>query len=224
MTRRLIVSSGSPSPRAVVLVLHGGQEHSFAPTKPHNLAVLRMLPLANTIGAAAEGVLAVARLRFTTRGWNDDGAQPLADALWALGELSSRFPELPIGVVGHSMGGRVALRVTNYPSVRAIIGLAPWIPPGEPITTGFGTSVMLIHGGRDRTTSAQASIERVETLRAAGMPAGFVLVNRDGHGMLRRPRVWHDLSASLLCASLLPDQHVTGSAAALLAGTAAIKV
>ncbi|MEO9096540.1 MAG: dienelactone hydrolase family protein [Microbacteriaceae bacterium] len=180
--------------------------------------------MANSIGASAEGVLAVARLRFTTLGWNGDGAEPLADGLWALDELSARFPQLPIGIVGHSMGGRVALRLANHPSVCTVIGLAPWIPPGEPLTTASDTSVMLMHGSRDKTTSAHASAQRVELLRARGMSAGFALVKRDGHGMLRRPRVWNDLSASLLCSSLLPDRHAVGPSAALLAGAAAIEV
>ena len=75
--------------------------------------------------------LAVARLRYRVRGWNGADAAPVADAHWALDQLTARFPGVPIALVGHSMGGRAALYAAGHPAVRAVVGLAPWIEPGD---------------------------------------------------------------------------------------------
>ena len=98
---------------AVVLVLHGGKEHSFEPTGVLQLSVLRMIPFVWAVHRAGRGRVAVARLRYAVRGWNpeQEPPSPVADARWALAELRQRFGEVPIGVIGHSMGGRTALRV-----------------------------------------------------------------------------------------------------------------
>lgn len=224
MTRDLAFSCRPVSPEGVVLVLHGGQDDSVRPTTPCQLAVLRMVPVANAVCAASGGAFVVARLRFTTRGWNGDGAGPLADARWAIEKLSGYFPGIPLGVVGHSMGGRVALRIADHPQVRAVVGLAPWIPKNEPLIQCPGTQVVLMHGDRDRTTSALASAQRVTALRAQGVPAGFALVRGGGHAMLRRARVWHQLSAAFICGSLRSDGSATGAAAALLGGEATVTV
>ncbi len=34
---------------------------------------------------------------------------PVADTLWALDQLTERFPDVPVALVGHSMGGRAAM-------------------------------------------------------------------------------------------------------------------
>jgi alpha-beta hydrolase superfamily lysophospholipase len=114
----LSVQTGRRRPEAVVLVLHGGRETSLAPVRARQLAVLRMLPFATRIFRSGSGRVAVARLRNVTRGWNATGGQepaPVRDAEWALGRLTERFPGLPIGLVGHSMGGRTAMRIGGHP-------------------------------------------------------------------------------------------------------------
>lgn len=222
MTPDLVFDSQPRSPAGVVLVLHGGREHSEAPTSAHQLAVLRMVPVATAIVRASAGSLVVARLRFTARGWNGDGAGPLADAQWALEQLTDRFPDVPVGIVGHSMGGRVALLIAGHPRVRIAVGLAPWLPAQEPVPDLAGARVVLVHGNRDRTTSATASARMVAALRDRGAPAGFVQVNRAGHAMLCRARLWHDLSSGLVCGSIVRDWPATDPAAALLQGAATV--
>ena len=36
-------------------------------------------------------------------------ASPVPDTLWALDQLAARFPDVPVALVGHSMGGRAAM-------------------------------------------------------------------------------------------------------------------
>ncbi len=204
----LSVSTGRRRAEAVVLVLHGGRETSLAPVRARQVAVLRMLPFAYRIGRAGSGRVAVARLRNATRGWNATGDQqpaPVRDAEWALGQLTERFPGLPIGLVGHSMGGRTAMRIGGHPQVRGIVGLAPWLPPGEPVDQLADRRVLLMHGDADRMTSAAATAAFAGRLEAVGASVSLVAVSGDGHAMLRRAELWHELSAQFVLSTLLPD-------------------
>lgn len=195
----------SDSVRAAVLVLHGGRAQSLQPVRSNQLAVLRMVPIACRIAAAGRGQLAVLRLRFGVRGWNGETMSPIADANWALTQLTERYPDRPIGLVGHSMGGRTALRAAGHEQVRSVVGLAPWLPAAEPIDQLAGRHVLLAHGDQDRLTSAAASGRYADRLAAAGIAASFVTVLGDGHAMLRRPKLWHTLAAGFLVGTLLPD-------------------
>ena len=73
----------------------------------------------------AHGV-AVWLLCYRYRGWNRPDLDPVADARWALAEIRRAHPGVPVALVGHSMGGRVALRVADEPGVVAVCALAPW--------------------------------------------------------------------------------------------------
>ena len=53
MAAELKWTSRPQAPTAVVLVLHGGQDASQRPARWHNLAVLRMVPVARAIAKAA---------------------------------------------------------------------------------------------------------------------------------------------------------------------------
>lgn len=198
--------SGSADADAVVLVLHGGRSQSRSPVPASALAVLRMRPFTGRIRSVGRGRIAVASLRFAVRGWNGAEASPVADSRWALDQLAERFPQAPIGIVGHSMGARAALRAAGHPRVESVVGLAPWLGSGEPIAQLRDRRVLLVHGSQDRTTSPEASAAYAEGLRRAGITASFVEIPGDGHGMLRRPRLWHDLAAGFMAATLLdPD-------------------
>ena len=65
--------------RAVVLVLHGGKEHSYEHSDPMHLSSRRMQPFARALHrqGAAHGV-AVWSLRYRVRGWNPPEAFPVA--------------------------------------------------------------------------------------------------------------------------------------------------
>src|SRR6185436_19053812 len=126
------LETGTPpaSPvEAVALLLHGGRDKSHAATTASQLTVRRMRPFARNLEAERrDHGLAVWLLRYRVRGWNGDEMSPLPDARWALDQVRARHGDVPVVLVGHSLGGRTALRVAGDASVRAIAALAPRLP------------------------------------------------------------------------------------------------
>jgi predicted esterase len=193
-----------------VLFLHGGTEHSTAAVTRYQLAVVRVAILAADVRRRLAGrEVSVWTLRFGVRGWNGDGAGPVADALWALdrvraahqgrpcdGELSAGHP--PIVLAGHSMGARTALRVAGSDGVAGVVALAPWVPAGEPVAQVAGRRIVVAHGTDDRTTDPAASRRWVDRARDAGGRVSYVEVPGDGHAMLRRAGHWHALTAAAI--------------------------
>lgn len=196
----------------LALVLHGGRSKSLQPVTPRQLTVLRMRPFASALrkAGAADG-LAVARLRYAVRGWNGDLQSPLADARWALDQLAERFPGLPVAIVGHSMGGRTALYVAGHDNVTAVIALAPWIEPGDPVERLAGRRVLIAHGVNDRMTSPANSQMYAEKAAGVASSVGYVRVAEEAHSMMRRAAIWHDLACGFAMNVLYdksPEQSV----------------
>ena len=188
---------------AVVLLLHGGTPHHFAPVRAFDPAVLRLFPFGRNVVRAGGGRIQLATLRYAVRGWNGEHESPVPDARWALDRIAQRFGDLPVGLVGHSMGGRVALRVADYAGVRSVAALAPWLPPGEPIPTMDDRSVLLAHGTADRTTDPAQTFELAEKLAAQGVDVELVKLPGGRHSMLFPARPWHDLVAAFMVRTLL---------------------
>jgi alpha-beta hydrolase superfamily lysophospholipase len=178
---RLTESGPRANARAVVVLLHGGRVTSTAPS-PRGLAYLRMVPFAHALRRRGT---AVWLLRYRVRGWNGSAQDPVRDARWALAEAARRHPGAPIVLVGHSMGGRAALRLADEPGVAGVCALAPWIEPGDQVIRPATAKVLLAHGTDDRVTDPSAS-----ALYAARIGASFVPVPGETHGLLRRPVFW----------------------------------
>ncbi|MFE2537944.1 alpha/beta fold hydrolase [Streptomyces sp. NPDC059371] len=182
---------GEPA-RAAVLILHGGTADSKAPLRPWNLARARMRPFVRSVTRAlADEDTFVGQVRYRHRGWNGADADPVADVLLALDELAALVGEVPVVLVGHSMGGRAALRAAAAPQVRAVVALAPWCPEGEPVTHLRDKRVIVLHGDRDRVTDPVESFALVRRAAEAGCSASAVRVEGGDHAMLRRARTWH---------------------------------
>ena len=180
--------------RLVVLVLHGGAETGLRPVRPWRLAYLRMVLLSWRCrqGCRSDGV-ELRLLRNRVRGWNAPYEDPVVDARAALRRIHRERPGVPIAVVGHSMGGRVALRIADDAAVVAVCALAPWAPPELPSTPVTGRAVLIGHGTLDVTTSPSASYCYASRAGSCASCVTRVEVSRSGHAMVRRMRVWHRL-------------------------------
>ena len=200
---------------AVVLVMHGGAIEGFEPNHPWSHNVARLVPFARAL-KKVPGPLAVARLRFRVRGWNGDGQEPtlgagmpVIDALWAIRQIRETYPDTPIALVGHSMGGRVALHIGDEEDVRLVIGLAPWIEASDP-WPGTGRRTVLIHGDRDIICGLSRSRERVEKMQADGLDATLVRVARSDHAMLVRAHLWTALVTETVAATFAAELGGSG--------------
>ncbi|MEO6143001.1 MAG: alpha/beta fold hydrolase [Dermatophilaceae bacterium] len=198
---------------AVVLLLHGGTPDSFVPVRALDPAVLRMLPFGRSVVRAGGERIALATLRYAVRGWNGAQESPLPDTRWALDRIGERFGDLPIGLVGHSMGGRVALRVADHVSgsgsgngrgvVRSVAALAPWLPNGESAPSLDHQKLLLAHGTADRTTDPTRTFELASKLAADGIDVELVKFPGGRHSMLFPAGPWHDLVAGFMARTLL---------------------
>ncbi len=165
----LHVRAPRTSPRSVVLVLHGGQARSNRPTRASNAASLRMIPFARALRRTGDATgLVVARLRYLVRGWNGSTASPVHDARWALTRLGERYAGLPVALLGHSMGGRVALAIADAPRVRAVVALAPWVEPGDAVLPTTGRRLLVAHGTREATSKCAVTATRCCDARRCG--------------------------------------------------------
>lgn len=184
---RLVDVATPADPTGVVVVLHGGaQRGERAMVSPTQLSVVRMIPVARRVARTARRV-AVLRLLNSYRGW-DSQHTPLDDAAWALGEVGARWPGLPVGLVGHSLGGRAALLAAGDDAVTTVVALNPWVYPddGAPLP---GRSVLVVHGDGDRIAPISRARQVADRLsRSADVT--FRVVEGGKHAMLRHGRVF----------------------------------
>jgi len=177
--------------RAVVLVLHGGQEVSKARATRWYPAYWRMVPFARDLRTAGRHAgVAVWLLRNRYRGWNAPELDPVADARWALAEIRRAHPDVPVALVGHSMGGRVGLRVADDPAIVGVCALAPWTPEGEPVAQLADRTVLIAHGARDRMTDPALSYSYAERAKVVTDSVARFDVRGETHALLRRYSEW----------------------------------
>lgn len=192
-------SADGRKPGAVILMLHGGKSASREPVTRTNLAALRMSRFAPAFESAPADRVRVALLRYRYRGWKGHGddaepqlPDPVRDARWALDRVADRFgDQVPVVLAGHSLGGRVAVRVADHPTVRAVVALAPWLPPGEPTAPLAGRTLLVVHGDQDRVTGPKASAAFARQAAPLTTATYVRLLEGCGHAMLRDAGVWH---------------------------------
>ena len=180
---RLITTYAPRRPAAVVLALHGGASRpGRAEVSPAQLSVLRMVPVAGRLARAGRGRLAVHRVLNSYRGWATEHT-PIDDVAWALEVVRERYGDLPVGLVGHSLGGRAALLAGAHDQVRSVVALNAWVYPTDRADLA-GRRVLFGHGTDDRV----ADIARAEAVaRTVGRTTEVSFVRVDGgrHAMLR---------------------------------------
>jgi pimeloyl-ACP methyl ester carboxylesterase len=183
--------SSVDSVRGVALLLHGGEEVSKARAHRLRPAYLRMLPFAHDLHRTgrAHGI-SVWLLCNTVRGWNKPDLDPVADARFALDRVRAAHPGVPVALVGHSMGGRVAFRVADDPAVVSVCALAPWTTEHDHVEQLAGREVLIAHGDRDTVTNPRDSYEYAERVKAVTDTVCRFDIRGEGHAMLRRPGEW----------------------------------
>jgi dienelactone hydrolase len=205
-----------------VLVLHGGRARSTEPTSAWQLAYRRMVPIANAVHrSAADDGTAVWLLRNRVRGWNEPDRDPVLDARWALDRIRERHPGCRVVLVGHSMGGRAALRVAGDDDVVGVCALAPWVEPAEPVDQLAGRQVLIAHGDQDRWTDPGRSYEYARRATRVTDRVCRFEVHGSGHTMLNRAADWTGLvrafvqgatAAAPMHPAILVAMHDTGGA------------
>ncbi len=206
---RLVAVARPTTPSGVVLVLHGGAQRQVpTPVRSTQLSVLRMIPIARAIARAGRGRLAVHRLLNSRRGW-DSEQQPTGDVDWALAELHAAYGDVPVVLVGHSLGGRAALvAAAADPVVTGVVALNPWLYPTDDAPLE-GRSVLIVHGDADRI----APLERARSVarRLAGRTdVDLVVVPGGKHAMLSHAGAFTRPTTDFVTRTLLGDHDETG--------------
>lgn len=137
--------------------------------------------------------LSFAEVRYRVRSWRRlDWC--VEDAQAALREVAAER----VLLLGFSMGGAVAVSVAGEPSVRGVLGLAPWLPDELDVSPVAGKRLAVLQGALDRAlpgipgVSPTLSRRGLERARAAGADCTYVLLPGAVHGVaLRAP--WGDL-------------------------------
>ena len=207
MSEPILSRSDAPTgPRALILMLHGGKEGSTEPVGARSASWQRSLAMQRALAHDAhQQDVSVWLLRYRQRGWNGGGDR-VADARWALDRVRDSLGEVPVSLLGHSMGARVAVHVADDPLVTGVVGLAPWFPPGEPVEALAGKHLVAAHGRTDRITSFAATAAYVDRAGAVAASAELKDMGRVGHYMLKRIPAWNDVALGSALA-LLPQAH-----------------
>jgi predicted esterase len=187
--------------RGIALFCHGGTASSVEPPKERALSLIRMRAFEQFVhSSTADLGVVTALIRYRVAGWNGEAADAFQDVRWAIGQLREQHgTDVPIVLVGHSMGGRAALRAGSEPSVTAVCALAPWTPPGEPVMPVRDQTVVILHGRGDRWVPAKLSADyAVRARRAGARVARFTI--EGGHSMVRRSLRWHTFARDVVLA------------------------
>ena len=131
--------------------------------------------------------LAFGEVKYRIKSWRrlDMCAE---DARAAIEDMDARNTLL----IGFSMGGAVAIKAADHPSVTEVVGLAPWIPDRLDLSPLDGRRLVVLHGSLDRYlpgipgVSPSNSRRGYERAQARGVDATYTLIPGALHGIAVR--------------------------------------
>jgi len=194
------------SPERLVLMLHGGKADGLASVDDGSASWRRSRWMMDHVhGRMNRAGVSVWLLRYSIRGWNARVASPpspVPDARWALDEVRRELGDVPVVLLGHSMGGRTAVAVADDPSVVGVVTMAPWLPPDEPNAGLAGKPFAAAHGRSDKITSFRQT--RAFCRNAEGVAASVEThdMGRVGHYMFRNIPAWNRFAVDRSLAQL----------------------
>lgn len=152
-------------------------------------------------------------VKFRIKSWNrlDMCAEDCRSAIEEAVDSGAR----EVLLLGFSMGGAVAIKSADHPSVKTVLGLAPWIPDRLGLSTLRGRRLIVIHGALDRYlpgvpgVSPASSKRGFERAQREGVEGTYTLVSGAIHpiavrapwgGVLAMPRArrWAELAGAEL--------------------------
>lgn len=166
------------------MLVNGGREAELPGTWSASLELLvrRLAPKLPS--------LAFVEVKYRIRSW-----QRFEECVEDAREALERAGDVPVAVVGFSMGGAVAVRVAADPHVRTVLGVCPWLPDRLDVSTLAGKRLTVVHGSLDRAlpgvpgVSPSLSRRGYERALAAGAHGDYVSLRGGLHGVaLRSPR------------------------------------
>jgi pimeloyl-ACP methyl ester carboxylesterase len=189
------VKSGS---RGGVLILPGGKPQSDEASTALQLANLRMnwlgLELRRRLGRGVR----VNSVQYRLRGWNGSARDPVRDARVQLDRLLEDVDPRRVVLVGHSMGGRVAVHLCADSDIGGVVALAPWWPRDDADLVPVNCRLLAVHGTADTRTDPRSSREQIRRAKDRGVDAEWVGIPGAGHYLLSHWRQWHRLTAQFV--------------------------
>ncbi|NUR06153.1 MAG: alpha/beta fold hydrolase [Nocardioidaceae bacterium] len=187
-------------------MLHGGKADGVGDVTDRSASWRRSRWMMDHVaGRLTAAGVSVWLLRYGRQGWNALGADPpspVPDARWALDRVRDEHGDLPVVLLGHSMGGRTAVAVADDANVSGVVALAPWLPAGEPDTTLAGKALAVAHGRSDRITSYRQSRAFCHQAQRVAASVEFHDMGRVGHYMFRRVPAWNGFAVTRSLAQL----------------------
>jgi alpha-beta hydrolase superfamily lysophospholipase len=190
---RAVGAAAAGTVRGVVLLLPGGDARGTR--RPTVLSAAPMWPLARyLVKAGRTDGLVAHTVHYRYAGWNGDDAHPAEDARWAADEVVRRYGDVPVCLVGMSMGARAALRVGGHPAVHAVVALAPWlpvVPDPDPVRQLVARRILIAHGTRDAEADPELSYRFAQRVKKVNPDICRFEVHSDGHTLYQhRPEVF----------------------------------
>lgn len=149
--------------------------------------------------------IAVWALRHRLAGWDrDEDPTPVREARAALDEIRRTCKDLPVVLIGHSMGGRTAVCAADDASVVGVVGLAPWLPGSQSAAPLTGKHLRVAHARLDHSCSLATMKQFLADADRLAASVETKDMGNDVHYMLFEKR-WHDYAAEQ--ASALFSMH-----------------